>query len=81
MAAADGETVKLSESDLESVALLLDDFETQKAIEQLQEWIQKPLEPPMHERIKNVLIALEDEFDEDKAIGLLREKGGEDNGI
>lgn len=80
-AAADGgETVTLSESDLEAVALLLDDFETQKAIEQLQEWIQKPLEPVMHERIKNVLIALEDEFDEDKAIELLREKGGEDSG-
>lgn len=80
VAAGDGETVKLSESDLETVALLLDDFETQKAIEQLKEWIQKPLEQPMYERIKNVLTALEDEFDEDKAIELLREKGGEGNG-
>lgn len=80
VAAGDGETVKLSESDLETVALLLDDFETQKAIEQLKDWIQKPLEQPMYERIKNVLTALEDEFDEDKAIELLREKGGEDNG-
>ena len=78
--AAGGETVKLSEDDLENVALLLDDFETQKAIEQLKEWIQKPLEPSMYERIKNVLTALEDEFDEDKAIELLREKGGEGNG-
>lgn len=80
VAAGDGETVKLSESDLETVALLLDDFETQKAIEQLKDWIQKPLEQPMYERIKNVLTALEDEFDEDKAIELLREKGGEGNG-
>ena len=80
VAVGDGETVKLSESDLETVALLLDDFETQKAIEQLKDWIQKPLEQPMYERIKNVLTALEDEFDEDKAIELLREKGGEGNG-
>ena len=36
----------------------------------------------MHERIKNVLIALEDEFDEDKAIELLREKiGGNENDV
>ena len=81
-AAADGEEAfLLSEDDLETVAALLDEFETQQAIERLQEWIQKPLEPSMHERIKNVLIALEDEFDEDKATELLREKGGNDNGI
>ncbi len=81
-AAGEGEEVlKLSESDLETVAALLDDFETQKAIEQLRDWIQNPLEQSMHERIKNVLIALEDEFDEDKATALLRENGGEDNGI
>ena len=82
LAASDGEeALELSENDLETVAALLDDFETQKAIEQLQEWIQKPLEPSMHERIRNVLTALEDEFDEDKAIELLREKGGNDNDI
>ena len=81
-AVADGEEAfLLSEDDLETVAALLDEFETQQAIERLQEWIQKPLEPSMHERIKNVLIALEDEFDEDKATELLREKGGNDNGI
>ena len=81
-AVADGEEAfLLSEDDLETVAALLDEFETQQAIERLQEWIQKPLEPSMYERIKNVLIALEDEFDEDKATELLREKGGNDNGI
>lgn len=81
-AASDGEEVLLlSENDLEAVAALLDDFETQKAIEQLKIWIQKPLEPSMYERVKNVLIALEDEFDEDKATELLREKGGNDNDI
>lgn len=81
-AVSDGEAIlKLSEADLETVALLLDDFETQKAIEQLQDWIQKPLESSMYERIKNVLTALEDEFDEDKATELLRENGGEENDL
>lgn len=65
--------LELSRDDLESVAALLDDFETEKAIEQLKIWISTPLEKEMHERIKSVLIALEDEFDEDKAIQLLRE--------
>lgn len=76
-----GEILPLSESDLEIVAALLDDFETNQAIEQLKEWMKNPLEPEMHERIKNVLIALEDEFDEEKAIELLREKGGNGDDI
>lgn len=72
-----GEVWQLTRDDLEMAAALLDEFETQKAIEQLKAWIGNPLEPSMHERIKEVLIALEDEFDEDKAILLLRDKGGE----
>ena len=69
-----GEVLKLSQSDLEEVASLLDDFETEKAIEKLKNWISTPLEQDMHERIKNVLIALEDEFDEEAAIKLLKEE-------
>ena len=80
-AASDGERLPLTENDLGAVAALLDDFETNQAIEQLKEWISHPLEPSMHECIKNVLTALEDEFDEDKAIALLREKGGNENGV
>ncbi len=67
------ELLQLSQDDLETVAALLDDFDTKNAIKQLKEWISNPLEKEMHERIKSVLIALEDEFDEDKAIRLLRE--------
>lgn len=70
------ETLLLSQSDLENAAALLDDFETEKAAEMLKTWIASPLAPEMHERIRNVLIALEDEFDEDKAIKLLRENAG-----
>ena len=64
--------LRLTESDFEKAASYLDDFETDKAVAQLREWIGSPLEPAVRERIKNVLIALEDEFDEDKAIALLR---------
>ena len=69
-----GEVLKLTQSDLAEVAALLDDFETEQAIEKLKEWISTPLEKDMHERIKNVLIALEDEFDEETAIKLLKEE-------
>ena len=69
----DGEVLKLSQNDLEEVAALLDDFETDQAIEKLKSWIAFPLEQEMYELIKNVLIALEDEFDEDLAIKLLKE--------
>ena len=66
--------LELSQSDLEEVAALLDDFETDQAIEKLKNWIGSPLEQGMHERIKNALIALEDEFDEDASIKLLIEE-------
>ena len=70
-----GEVLKLSQSDLDEVVALLEDFETDEAIEKLRNWIGSPLEQGMHERIKNALIALEDEFDEYAAIELLKEEG------
>ena len=50
----------------------MEESETDRAIAQLREWIAVPLERSMHDYIKNILIALEDEFDEDKAIELLK---------
>lgn len=70
------ECLQLTQEDLEKAAALLDDFETKEAIRQIKEWMGSPLLPEMRERLKNVLEALEDEFDEDKAIALLREEGG-----
>ena len=67
-----GETLQLSESDFEKAAAYLEEFETDRAIAQLREWIAVPLERSKHDYIKNILIALEDEFDEDKAIELLK---------
>ena len=76
VAGADGEVLRLSQNDLEQIAALLDDFKTDEAIIQLKEWISSPLEAELHNLIKNALIALEDEYDEDKAIDLLRKNGG-----
>lgn len=79
---SDGKDVLiLSECDLAKAVSFLEDFETDQAMELLKEWIGSPLEPSMHDCIKNVLIALEDEFDEEKAIELLKGKGGNENVI
>ena len=68
-----GGVLKLSQSDLAEAVALLEDFETDKAIEKLKTWLGNPLEQSMHKRIKDALIALEDEFDEDKAMELLKD--------
>lgn len=67
------ECLQLTQEDLEKAAALLDDFETKEAITQIKEWMGSPLLPETRERLRSVLEALEDEFDEDKAIALLRE--------
>ena len=68
----EGEALQLTEEDLAGVAALLDDFETDQAVERLKTWLGSPLEPSVRERLRNALTAIEDEFDEDKAIGLLK---------
>lgn len=70
------ECLQLTQEDLEKAAALLDDFETKEAMEQIREWLGSPLDPEMRGRLKGVMEALEDEFDEEKAIALLREEGG-----
>lgn len=71
-AGSEGEALQLTEEDLAGVAALLDDFETDQAVERLKTWLGSPLEPSVRERLRNALTAIEDEFDEDKAIGLLK---------
>ena len=70
------ECLQITQEDLEEVAALLDDFETREAVGKIKEWMANPLESKMRECLKGVLEALEDEFDEDKAIALLRREGG-----
>lgn len=70
------ECLQITQEDLEEIAALLDDFETKEAVSRLKEWMAAPLESRMREYLRGVLEALEDEFDEDKAIALLRKEGG-----
>ncbi len=70
------ECLQITREELQEVAALLDDFETKEAVGRLKEWLANPLEAQMRECLKSVLEALEDEFDEEKAIALLRKEGG-----
>lgn len=75
MAECDGEILRLTKQDFAEVADLLEDFETDKAVERLKAWLGSPLETSVRELIKNALIAIEDDFDEDRAIELLKAGG------
>ncbi len=67
-----GEIVQITREELDEVAEWLDAFQTDKAVERLKEWLEQRLEPEMHQKIRDALLALEEEFDEDKAIEILR---------
>lgn len=67
-----GELLVLPQEKLDEMAALIDDFKTDVAIEQIKEWLKSPLHQDMKKRLTDVLSAIEDAFDEDKAIELLR---------
>lgn len=67
----DGKVLEITREELGRVAAWIDSFETEKAVAQLKEWIQYPLEPEIFERIRSALIALEDEYDDDRAMEIL----------
>ena len=54
------------------MAALIDDFKTDEAAEQIKEWLHSPLHQDLRRRLTDVLAAIEDEFDDDKAIWLLK---------
>jgi PAS domain S-box-containing protein len=68
----DGELLELTGEDFEKAALLIENFETEKALDCLKEWINSPLDKKVYEKIKKALTAIEDDFDEDKAMEVLR---------
>lgn len=70
------ECLILTQDDLEKAAALLDEFQAKETIAQIEEWLKYPLEPRMRERLREAFEALKDEFDEEKAIAILREEGG-----
>ena len=51
---------------------LLDEFQTPQATEQIKAWLEQPLEPEMHQKLRDAVLAIEEEFDEDKAIEILK---------
>ena len=71
---ATGEQLVISQEELTAVAELIDQFESEKAVEQLKEWLKHPLDKDLHERVKGALTALEDEFDEGRAMKLLKQE-------
>ena len=68
----DGKLLELSQEKLNEVAALIDDFKTDAAVRQIKEWLKSPLPQDMKQRFMDILVAIEDEFDEDKAIELLK---------
>lgn len=73
-----GGLLELPQEKLDEMAALIDDFKTDVALNQIKEWLKSPLHQDMKQRLTDVLWTIENEFDEDKAIGLLR-KNMEDN--
>lgn len=74
----DNVLLELPQEKLDEMASLIDDFKTDAALNQIKEWLKSPLHQDMKQRLLDVLSAIEDEFDEDKAIELLK-KDSEDN--
>ena len=68
----DSKLLELPQEKLDEMAALIDDFKTDAAVVQIKEWLKSPLQQDMKQQLTNVLTAIEDEFDEDKAITLLK---------
>ena len=67
-----GEIYEITEEELAEVIQWLDVFQTQQATDRMKEWLAKPLHPQVHDKIRNALLAVEEEFDEEKAISILK---------
>lgn len=73
-----GELLGLPQEKLDEMAALIDDFKTDAAVGQIKEWLKNPLPWDMKQRLTNALAAIKDEYDEDKAIEILK-NNQEDN--
>ena len=67
-----GEIIEITAKELAGVAEMIDNFESERAVEQLKAWLKSPLEKDTRALIKKALVALEDEFDEGLAMKLLK---------
>ena len=68
----EGNAFLLPREKLDEMAALIDAFQTEDAVKQIKAWLKNPLQSDMRQLLKDVLSAIEDEFDEDKAIELLK---------
>lgn len=68
----EGNMLELPQERLNEMAALIDAFQTEDAVKQIKEWLKNPLQADRRQLLKDVLSAIEDEFDEDKAIELLK---------
>ena len=68
----EGNVLELPQERLDEMAALIDAFQTEDAVKQIKEWLKNPLQSDRRQLLKDVLSAIEDEFDEDKAIELLK---------
>ena len=67
----DGRAIQITPEEIAEVVSLIDAFETQKAAERMKEWLQSALNPEQRMLIESALAAIEEEYDEDKAIEIL----------
>lgn len=68
----EGNAFLLPQEKLDEMAALIDAFQTEDAVKQIKAWLKNPLQSDRRQLLKDVLSAIEDEFDEDKAIELLK---------
>lgn len=67
-----GELLELSQEALDETAELIDRFKTDAAVSRIKDWLKNPLPQDMRQRLTEALAAIEDEYDEDKAIEILK---------
>lgn len=68
----EGSVLELPQERLDEMAALIDAFQTKDAVNKIKEWLKNPLRSGRRQLLEDVLSAIEDEYDEDKAIELLR---------
>lgn len=73
-----GELVDVPEEKLWEMAELIDAFQTEAAMRQMKEWLRHPLDSQIRRRLEEAVSAIEDEYDEDKAIERLKEEMSND---
>ncbi len=64
--------LELPQEKLDKTAALIDDFKTDAAVEQIKAWLRGPLRQDTKRLLTDVLAAIEEEYDDEKAIGLLK---------